>query len=117
MDFETFLLDNGYDTTLEGGVVFCFLLEEALFLCEKGNSKKQMEKELHSLYICYIYRFFRTDRSKFFTSITEFLKSKKDKNKGTVERVDDALIRLAKKYRIENGLVDKNKGKMKVKIK
>lgn len=115
MDFETFLLDNGYDTSLKGGITFCFLLEEVLCLVDSGKTDKQIKKELYTIYPSYIYRFFRTDGDSFFKEMIIFLKSKKGKKKGSVGRIDDALIRLAKKYKTDSiaEMVDKPKVKNK----
>lgn len=115
MDFETFLLDNGYDTTLKGGVTFCFLLEEVLYLMNKGMSDKKIKKELNDIYRSYMFRFFRTDGNKFFTEMIVFLKSKSKRKNAKVGKIDDALIKLARMYRVESGLEKESMPKVKVK--
>lgn len=102
MDCETFLLEQGYDTTSIGGAMFSFLLEEVLCMMNSGVSYKKIKRELKDIYSIYIYRFYRTNGHEFFTELTSFLRSKSPNKRGGVGRVDDNLIELAKKYRVVN---------------
>lgn len=112
MDCETFLLEQGYDTTSTGGFIFSLLLEEVLCMMNDGASNKEIQKELKNIYNLYIYRVLKTNGQAFFSELVSFLKSKVPANKRSVGKVDVALIRLGRKYCIENA-----KGKVKIKQK
>jgi hypothetical protein len=97
-----FLIDRGYDTSVEGGNYFVDLVEEVVCFLNQDKSIEEIRELLPSLYLEYYHFYYEVSKFKYMNALNNFnscgLVDKTDDKCNKNESLEDKLLRLGADY-------------------
>ena len=97
-----FLIDRGYDTSVEGGNYFVDLVEEVVCFLNQDKSIEEIRELLPSLYLEYYHFYYEVSKFKYMNALNNFnscgLIDRRCDSCDESELLEDKILRLGNNY-------------------